>query len=63
MTKRKVIIKTINDYAKANGLGVTFSEGANHTKVVLGERRTVIGRHAEINELTAKAIYKQLGMN
>lgn len=63
MAKRKEILKAIKAHAKANDLDLTITEGGSHTKVTLGDRRTVIGRHTEINELTTRAIYKQLGMN
>ncbi|MBT2275341.1 hypothetical protein [Rhodococcus qingshengii] len=44
------------------GLEIDETEGGNHTKVVVGGRRTVLARHSEIPELTAKAIRRQLGM-
>lgn len=53
---------TIHRHAKARGLEVNVTEGGSHTKVTLGSRRTVIPRHSEINELTAKAIMRQLGI-
>lgn len=53
---------TIHRHAKARGLEVIVTEGGSHTKVTLGSRRTVIPRHSEINELTAKAIMRQLGI-
>lgn len=62
MAMRKEILKTIKNYAEVNGLELTLIEGGNYAKVTLGDRRTVIGRHAEINELTTRAIYEQLGM-
>lgn len=37
-------------------------EGAKHTKVVIGEARTVVPRHSEINERTARAILRQMGV-
>lgn len=62
MTKRRDILKIIRNHAKANNLALSVTEGGSHTKVVLGGRRTVIPRHNEIAELTANAIYKQLGI-
>lgn len=53
---------TIHRHAQERGLKVVITEGGNHTKVTLGSRRTVIPRHSEINELTAKAIMRQLGI-
>jgi mRNA interferase HicA len=43
--------------AKAEGL---TTEGGSHTKVQIGDRQSVVARHAEINEITAKAIIKQM---
>lgn len=37
-----------------------YLEGGSHTKVRVGERQTVIPRHTEINEITARAILKHL---
>lgn len=48
--------------AKANGFDMVTTEGGSHTKVEVGNRRTVVPRHAEINEITAKKIRQQLGM-
>ena len=62
MTKRRDIIKAINRHAKANGLNVAITEGGSHTKITVGDRTTVLPRHNEVNELTTKAIYKQIGM-
>lgn len=55
-------MKTIINHAKASDLEVTFTEGGSHTKVVVGDRRTVVPRHNEINEITAKQILKQIGV-
>lgn len=40
--------------------GATFTEGAKHTKVYLNGKKSTIPRHREVNEITAKAIIKQL---
>lgn len=57
---RTDLLKELRDYAKANGLEFTGTEGGNHTKVVLGGRRTVVARHNEIPDLLVKKIRKQL---
>lgn len=54
-------MKRIAEHAKANGLDVETTEGAGHTKVKVGEKRTTVPRHNEINEITAKGILKQIG--
>lgn len=60
--KRAALLKEIRAFARASGLPVTEVEGAHHTKVEVGDKRTVVARHREINELTVKAIRQQLGM-
>lgn len=62
MAKRNDILKAIRAHAKAHDLILEISEGGSHTIVRLGDRRSTIPRHREINELTTKAIYKQLGL-
>ncbi|QNQ90731.1 hypothetical protein GP475_08830 [Corynebacterium poyangense] len=62
MAKRNDILKEIRKYAKKHGLHLEMREGANHTLIRLGNRRSVIGRHTEINEITAREIRKQLGI-
>lgn len=60
--KRRKLIKEITKQAKQIGEELTLKEGGAHTIVRLGDRRSVIPRHAEINEITAKQIKKQLGL-
>jgi hypothetical protein len=62
LVKRRDVIREIRAYAKGNGLAYREAQGANHTVVVVGGRRTVVARHREINDLTVKAIRKQLGI-
>ena len=55
--KRKDLIKKIRD------AGYTIKEGGDHSKVYRGEAMlTEVPRHREINELTARAIMKKLGL-
>ncbi|WP_218000066.1 hypothetical protein [Janibacter anophelis] len=44
------------------GLRLEIREGGSHTKVSIGERSSVVPRHSEINEMTALAILKQMGV-
>lgn len=60
--KRADLLKEIRTFAKASSQPITEVEGANHTRVEVGDKRTVVARHREINELTVKAIRRQLGM-
>ncbi|MDR2892374.1 MAG: type II toxin-antitoxin system HicA family toxin [Deltaproteobacteria bacterium] len=56
--KRKDILKKLAE------AGFTFKEGDDHTKVYdkNGVFRSVVGRHTEIPEWTARAIAKQTGV-
>lgn len=56
--KRKDILK------KLAAAGFSFLEGGNHTKVydAAGRLISVMGRHTEIPEKTAKQIEKQTGV-
>ena len=58
--RRTELIKRIGKIAKAQGAEVIYTEGGSHTKVRLGDRQTVVPRHAEINEHTARAILRHL---
>lgn len=62
-TKRADLLKEIRTFAKMSGQPITEVEGANHTRVEVGDKRTVVARHSEINEVTAKAIRQQLGIS
>jgi len=55
-------MKLLAAEAKALGLSVVVTEGGSHTKVTIGDLSTVVPRHNEINEITAKAILKQMGV-
>ena len=58
--KRGELVKRINRIAKSQGETATFTEGGRHTHVQIGEKRTTIPRHSEVNELTARGILKFL---
>ena len=62
MTKRKDILKKIANYAKQTEQTLTLKEGRNHTRIWVGDRYTTVGRHNEIDNLMARKIYKQIGM-
>ena len=61
MMKRRDLLKKIERIAKEAGETVDYREGGSHTVVKFGDKQTVVPRHAEINEITAKKILKQLG--
>lgn len=53
-------MKRLAKIAKAAGEEVVTREGGSHTVVTIGDRQTTVPRHNEINEMTAKAILKQM---
>ncbi|MFE9234755.1 hypothetical protein [Cellulosimicrobium funkei] len=58
--RRTELIKRIGKIAKAQGVEAVYTEGGSHTKVRLGDRQTVIPRHNEVNEHTARGILRFL---
>jgi hypothetical protein len=58
--KRRELMKRLAQIAKAQGLEMRLTEGANHTKVIIGDRTDVVPRHTEINEMTARAIIRKM---
>jgi mRNA interferase HicA len=60
--KRRDLMKRLAAEAKARGLNIEITEGGSHTKVAIGDNQTVVPRHNEINEITARAILKQMGV-
>lgn len=58
--KYRALCKTIRERTRSRGLIVTWCEGANHTKVRVGDKTTTIPRHSEVNEITARAILEYL---
>ncbi len=57
------LLRRLNRLATRRGVQIEVAEGRNHTKVRLGERRTVIGRHpTDLNPRTFQGILKQLGL-
>ena len=56
-------MKRIKAIADEQGDAVLISEGGSHTLVRVGNRRTTVPRHREINEITARNILKQIGAN
>ncbi|MGL5859591.1 MAG: type II toxin-antitoxin system HicA family toxin [Angustibacter sp.] len=60
--KRRDLMKQLAKQAKAEGVELEVAEGGNHTRVKIGDRRSTVPRHSEVNELTAKAILRQMGV-
>ena len=53
-------MKRIKAIADEQGVA-DIAEGGSHTLVRVGNRRTTVPRHREINEVTARNILKQIG--
>lgn len=60
--KRRDLLAKLRNHAKAIGQEYSQVEGGDHTKVTIGGRFTTVPRHSEINEMTARAILKQMGV-
>lgn len=60
--KRRDLIKRLSKHARATGHELVLDEGGKHTKVTIGDRQTTVPRHGEINELTARGILRQMGV-
>ena len=57
------LLRRLRRLAARRGLDLEMSQGGNHTKVVLGGRRTVVGRHAaDLKTGTLHGILRQLGL-
>ena len=54
-------MKRLAALAEGRREALTLSEGGSHTRVQIGRTVTYVPRRSEINELTAKAIVKQVG--
>jgi len=57
------LLRRLRRLAAKRGLEVEISQGNNHTKVTLGDRRSVIGRHStDLKTGTLNGILRQLGL-
>ena len=57
------LLRRLRRLASRRGLSLEISQGGRHAKVVLGSRRTVVGRHAaDLKAGTLHGILKQLGL-
>ena len=53
-------MKTLSAIAKDRGEEIVIREGGSHTKVRIGDSFTVVPRHKEIKEATARTILKDV---
>jgi predicted RNA binding protein YcfA (HicA-like mRNA interferase family) len=57
------LLRCLRRLAAKRGLDFAISQGKNHTKVTLGDRRSVVGRHAaDLKTGTLHRILRQLGL-
>lgn len=57
--ERRDLLKRLEKMAKEQGATFSTSEGGRHTIVHIGDYKTVVPRHREINEMLARAIIKE----
>jgi hypothetical protein len=57
--KRRDLLKELQRIAKDAGAEYEETEGGRHTKVTIGDNKTVVPRHPEIADNLAKQIIKQ----
>lgn len=57
--KRAAVLKRIKAEAKRQGKTFETVELTNHTGIVVGGLRSTLGRHNEIDDLTAKKFFDQ----
>jgi hypothetical protein len=57
--KRRRVLKKLQAEAKAAGLSYTEAELTNHTGVTVGGKRSTLGRHTEVDDVTARKFWAQ----
>lgn len=57
--RRKEVIGTVRDAAKVAELVFEQVELTNHTGIIVGNHRSTIGRHREVDNVTAAKFFTQ----
>lgn len=57
--KRRDVLKKIKTQAKEQGLVYSETELTNHTGITVGGTRSTLGRHSEIDDVTARKFFDQ----
>ena len=57
--KRNAVLKKLKQEAKASDLDFSTTELTNHTAVTVGTTSRTLGRHVEIDDLTARKFFDQ----
>jgi hypothetical protein len=57
--KRRAVIRTIRRAAREAGVDFEIVELTRHTGIRVGDHRSTLGRHAEVDEITVVLFFKQ----
>jgi hypothetical protein len=57
--KRRDVLKKLKTAAKNAGLDYTEYELTNHTGIKVGGTASTLGRHSEVDDLTARKFFDQ----
>jgi hypothetical protein len=57
--KRRDVLKKLRAQARAKGLEFEEYELTNHTGIRVGNTASTLGRHSEIDDLTARKFFDQ----
>lgn len=57
--KRKAVLDKLKAEAAAQGKQFSIVELKKHSGVIVGNHRSTLGRHSEIDEVTVGKFYKQ----
>jgi len=59
VVKRTEVLKRLSKEAKKNGSEYSEVERTRHTGVIIGSVRSTLGRHAEVDDVTARLFFDQ----
>lgn len=57
--KRTAVIKKVRSEAKRQGVSFDIKELTNHTGITVGQVRSTLKRHSEIDDVTARKFFDQ----
>ncbi|MHA3683516.1 ribonuclease PH [Leucobacter sp. HY1908] len=57
--KRTAVLKKLRNEAKKSGVSYAETELTNHTGIKIGNTKSTLGRHNEIDDLTARKFFDQ----
>ena len=56
---RRAVIKKVKNEARSRGLEFSTTELTRHTAITVGETSRTLGRHNEIDDVTARKFFDQ----